>query len=56
MEKITPDKFYQRMVEVLEPLRGKYKAVTGPGRSGAVASAYASHFLNIPWIPSTLMF
>lgn len=25
--------------------------VTGPGRSGAVASVYASHFLGIPFIP-----
>jgi len=25
--------------------------VTGPGRSGAIASAYASHILGIPWIP-----
>lgn len=27
------------------------KAVTGPGRSGAIASVYASHYLGIPWIP-----
>lgn len=27
------------------------KAVVGPGRSGAVASVYASHFLGIPFIP-----
>jgi adenine/guanine phosphoribosyltransferase-like PRPP-binding protein len=25
--------------------------VTGPGRSGAVAAAYASHYLRIPFIP-----
>src|SRR5277367_2980671 len=26
-------------------------SVTGPGRSGAVASVYASHILGIPFIP-----
>jgi hypothetical protein len=26
-------------------------AVTGPGRSGAVASVYASHMLAVPFIP-----
>ena len=26
-------------------------AVVGPGRSGAVASVYASHILGIPFIP-----
>lgn len=25
--------------------------VTGPGRSGAVASVYASHFLGVPFVP-----
>lgn len=27
------------------------RAVTGPGRSGAIASAYASHMLGIPFLP-----
>ena len=27
------------------------KSVTGPGRSGAIASTYASHVLGIPFIP-----
>ncbi|APH74144.1 hypothetical protein [Aquibium oceanicum] len=26
-------------------------AVTGPGRSGAVAAVYASHYLRVPFIP-----
>ena len=26
-------------------------AVTGPGRSGAIASAYASHVLGVPFLP-----
>lgn len=30
---------------------GQYKAVTGPGRSGAVAAVYFSHLLKIPFIP-----
>jgi hypothetical protein len=25
--------------------------VTGPGRSGAIASAYASHIMGIPFVP-----
>lgn len=25
--------------------------VTGPGRSGAIAAVYASHFLRIPFVP-----
>ena len=29
----------------------KLGAVTGPGRSGAVAAVYASHILGIPFIP-----
>lgn len=28
-----------------------YRGVTGPGRSGAVASVYASHAMGIPWLP-----
>lgn len=27
------------------------KSVTGPGRSGAIASVYVSHMLGLPWIP-----
>lgn len=29
----------------------KARAVVGPGRSGAVASVYASHLLGIPFLP-----
>lgn len=28
-----------------------FRAVTGPGRSGAIAAVYASHILGIPFIP-----
>lgn len=31
--------------------RGSVVAVTGPGRSGAVASVYASHMLGAPFVP-----
>lgn len=27
------------------------RSVTGPGRSGAIASVYASHLLGVPFIP-----
>lgn len=27
------------------------RAVTGPGRSGAIASVYTSHILGVPFIP-----
>lgn len=30
---------------------GPFSFVTGPGRSGAVAAVYASHYLGIPYIP-----
>jgi hypothetical protein len=29
----------------------EFGVVTGPGRSGAIASVYASHFLRIPFLP-----
>ena len=32
----------------------KYDYVTGPGRSGAVAAVYASHYLGIPFVPYKL--
>jgi predicted phosphoribosyltransferase len=48
---ISEPEFRKALYEVLQPLRGRFKCVTGPGRSGAVASVYASHFLKIPWVP-----
>lgn len=41
--------FKDRIKSVLVGVRAG--AVTGPGRSGAIASVYASHILNIPFIP-----
>jgi hypothetical protein len=49
--KVTPEEFHERLIEILSPLKGQFSAVTGPGRSGAIASVYASHFLGIPWVP-----
>lgn len=44
--------FRKRIYEVLssEDL-SEFGCVTGPGRSGAIAAVYASHFLRIPFIP-----
>lgn len=38
------------MVE-LEGGAWRPKLVVGPGRSGAIASVYVSHFLHVPWVP-----
>lgn len=46
---VTEGEFRQRVYERLSGIDAK--AVTGPGRSGAVASVYASHILGLPWIP-----
>ena len=44
--------FRARIVEVLATARtDDIGAVTGPGRSGAVAAVYASHILRVPFIP-----
>ena len=42
--------FSATVTERLAGLTG-YDFVTGPGRSGAIAAVYASHFLGIPFIP-----
>lgn len=52
---IQPEEFAIKMKEVLFWYFGQGNdnpgAVTGPGRSGAIASVYASHMLGIPFIP-----
>lgn len=50
MIRITEDQFRERIGNVLADA-GDVGAVTGPGRSGAVASVYASHLLGVPFIP-----
>lgn len=46
---IDPETFKTRLQERLQGISAK--SVTGPGRSGAIASVYASHMLGIPFIP-----
>lgn len=45
--------FARRLGEVLRatPGIGSVGAVLGPGRSGAIAAAYASHMLHVPFLP-----
>jgi hypothetical protein len=51
MRIIGEQEFYNRVIERLATLTQKPASVTGPGRSGAIASVYVSHILGIPWIP-----
>jgi hypothetical protein len=46
---VTEATFRDAIIAKLEGVNAR--AVVGPGRSGAVASVYASHILGIPWIP-----
>ena len=49
---ITEHEFSIRMHEILKDEEAiKCACVTGPGRSGAIASVYASHILGIPFFP-----
>ena len=48
---ITEQEFSERLRAILAPFRGQVKSVSGPGRSGAVASVYASHYLGAIWLP-----
>ena len=51
MKIITESEFRIRLINKLSELQIKPNCVTGPGRSGAIASVYASHLLRIPFIP-----
>lgn len=51
MAKVSEAQFRKALYPLLEPLRGKVFSVTGPGRSGAIAAVYSSHYLGIPFIP-----
>ena len=51
---VSEQEFHNRLFHdlVIRAYGGaRERAVTGPGRSGAIASVYASHILGIPWIP-----
>jgi hypothetical protein len=64
MRVVTEEEFYRALTEKLIPFINWGKpnsyigptprAVMGPGRSGAVASVYASHFLGAIWLPPTM--
>lgn len=51
MNIISEIEFSNKLTEILSPLKGKFSYVTGPGRSGAISAVYASHFLDIPFVP-----
>jgi len=46
---ISETEFRERLYRDLKGVQAGM--VTGPGRSGAIASVYASHYLGIPWLP-----
>lgn len=48
---ITEAEFTERLKGVLSAIPDVPDCVVGPGRSGAVASVYASYFLHIPFFP-----
>lgn len=49
---VSEPEFHVRLVEVLATLPiAEIGSVTGPGRSDAVASVYASHRLGVPFVP-----
>ena len=51
-EYVSEEEFRENLYVVLDQFQyGQFEFVTGPGRSGAVASVYASHYLGIPFIP-----
>lgn len=52
MRIITEVEFDERIRHMLsDPFYDDVAWVTGPGRSGAVASVYASHILHVPFVP-----
>lgn len=48
---ITETEFRAEIMAKLRDAFGLYDYVTGPGRSGAIAAVYASHYLGIPFVP-----
>lgn len=48
---ISEQEFRTHLILILNNIRYMgFKSVSGPGRSGAVAGVYASHYLHIPFI------
>lgn len=51
VEIISELKFRNHLYQILERIDGTgLRYVTGPGRSGAIAAVYASHFLGLPFL------
>lgn len=48
---VTEQEFSSELRDRLSSLNEEVNWVTGPGRSGAIASVYASHYLGIPFVP-----
>lgn len=48
---ISEEEFLKSFSENLLTLKENIDFVTGPGRSGAVASVYASYLLSVPFVP-----
>ena len=51
MRIVSEAEFNSRIRLLLSAVNDNVGAVTGPGRSGAVAAVYASHLLGVPFIP-----
>jgi hypothetical protein len=54
-ELISHEDFLSVFTEKLNGIDKQYKAVTGPGRSGAIVAVYTSHYLHIPFVPHKAM-
>ena len=52
---ISEAEFAERAFEWARCMAPSVAAVTGPGRSGAVASVYLSHMLGVPFLPFKAM-
>lgn len=48
---VTESEFRGVFCAALDEVQGEFDYVTGPGRSGAVAAVYASHYLGLPFVP-----
>ncbi len=57
MRSVSEQEFSEVFTSKLKHLRDNHRLlenvdyVTGPGRSGAIAAVYASHFLGLPFVP-----
>jgi adenine/guanine phosphoribosyltransferase-like PRPP-binding protein len=48
---VSENEFREVFCAKLDEVKNKFDYVTGPGRSGAVAAVYASHYLGLPFLP-----